>query len=52
MKTNKAVKKAHKKGVTYICNLCGLEVTIKNPCDCDDCAIACCGQVMKLNLKK
>ncbi|MBS4015673.1 MAG: hypothetical protein KGZ86_04480 [Candidatus Latescibacteria bacterium] len=47
MKAKKQAKKTYKKGSAYVCNLCGLEVTIKNPCDCGECAIACCGQVMK-----
>lgn len=49
-----AVKKArkHKKGMTYVCKLCGLEVVVNRPCDCEECAIACCGQVMVPKKKK
>jgi len=42
----KKAKKSHAKGMTYVCKTCGLEVVVHKPCDCDDCAIACCGQVM------
>ena len=46
MSVKKATKKAYKKGAEYVCKICGLEVKINNPCDCDDCHIVCCGKVM------
>jgi hypothetical protein len=49
-----AVKKAkkHTKGTAYVCKVCGLEVIINKPCDCEEHAIACCGQVMVPKRKK
>lgn len=46
MPTKKPVKKAHKKGMEYVCKECGLEVKVNNPCDCEECGIICCGKVM------
>jgi len=51
MAVKKAVRK-HKKGNVYLCSVCGLEVKVNTPCDCDDCGIICCGQVMKLKKEK
>jgi len=51
MAVKKTVRK-HKKGNEYECGVCGLEVKVNIACDCDDCGIICCGQVMKLKKKK
>ena len=40
--TKKAVK-----GERYTCGVCGLAVTVDEPCGCTDCAILCCGEPMK-----
>ncbi|MCM8799099.1 MAG: hypothetical protein NC821_06595 [Candidatus Omnitrophica bacterium] len=40
-------KKAEKKA-RYICEVCGLAITVDNVCSCVDvCDIICCGQEMK-----
>jgi len=52
MATKKTGKKKYTKGMEYVCGVCGLEVKINNPCDCEDCNIVCCGQVMKPKKKK
>ncbi len=53
--TKKAVKKAPpkkqkelKSGARYECDVCGLSMTVDNPCQCSDfCDIICCGEQMK-----
>jgi hypothetical protein len=41
-------KKAGKKGDRYQCGVCGLAVTIDEPCNCvDACDIICCGKEME-----
>jgi len=44
---NKETKTA-KKGSRYVCNVCGMAVTVDNVCSCTDCDIMCCGQKMVL----
>ncbi len=42
------VVKAVKKGAKYVCEVCGLAVTVDNVCGCvESCDIICCGQQMK-----
>jgi len=44
----KAGKKAVYKGDAYKCGVCGLVVTVEEPCSCvDACDIVCCGEGMK-----
>ncbi len=47
----KKTKKASKKTAQinkYLCETCGLVVTIDKPCGCvEECDIICCGQPMK-----
>ncbi len=45
----KAAKKKmkHKKGSKYICDACGVVVTVDEPCACDPCGISCCGETMR-----
>ncbi len=37
-----------KKGMRYVCDSCGLIVTVDKACLCDPCQIICCGQEMKI----
>lgn len=37
-----------KKGTKYICDVCGMVVTVYKECGCDPCNITCCGQDMTL----
>jgi len=54
-KTKKAVKKSAPKkqkelkpGARYVCDTCGLSMSVDNPCECTDfCDIICCGEQMK-----
>ncbi len=54
-KTKKAVKKSSPKkqkelkpGAQYACDVCGLTMSVDNPCACNDfCDIICCGEQMK-----
>lgn len=45
----RCVRKAKaKKGNRYSCSLCGLVITVDNPCDCvQTCDIICCGEQMQ-----
>jgi hypothetical protein len=36
------------KGDRYVCDVCGLAVTVDVPCECVDCSIICCGKPMKV----
>ncbi len=37
-----------KKGDKYMCNECGLVISVADECDCEDvCDIVCCGKPMK-----
>jgi hypothetical protein len=40
-------KKKMSKGESYGCDVCGLVVTVDEPCGCADMAIMCCDQPMK-----
>jgi len=41
-------KKKVKKGDTYVCEVCGLAVSVDEACGCVDvCDIICCGKPMK-----
>jgi rubrerythrin len=41
-------RKAVAKGDSYVCEVCGLAVTVDEACGCVDvCDIICCGQPMK-----
>lgn len=46
----KGVKAASKKkkGSKYVCDACGMVVTVDKECGCDSCNISCCGQDMSL----
>ena len=54
-KTKKLVKKTAPKkqkelkaGARYVCEVCGLAMTVDNACGCTDfCDIICCGEQMK-----
>ena len=54
-RTKKAVKKTAPKkqkelkpGARYVCDTCGLSMTVDNACRCTDfCDIICCGEQMK-----
>jgi rubrerythrin len=40
-----AAKKSMSPGDSYVCGVCGLAVTVENPCDCEPvCDITCCGE--------
>lgn len=45
----KAAKKnmKSKKGAKYVCDACGMLVTVEEPCTCDSCGISCCGEPMR-----
>lgn len=45
----KAAKKntKMKKGAKYVCDDCGVVVSVDEPCGCDPCAISCCGTPMR-----
>ncbi len=37
-----------KKGSKYVCDACGMVVTVEEPCTCDPCeGISCCGEEMR-----
>jgi len=45
------IKKASTKteeGMRYVCDSCGIIVTVDKACSCDPCQIICCGQDMKI----
>lgn len=45
------IKKASiktKVGMRYVCDSCGIIVTVSKACSCDPCQIICCGQDMKI----
>ena len=45
------IKKANIKtrvGMQYVCDSCGIIVTVSKACSCDPCQIICCGQDMKI----
>jgi len=43
-----STKKKVSKGESYVCEVCGLAVTVDEACGCVDmCDIVCCGQPMK-----
>ena len=46
-KVAKATSKA-KKGMKYVCDSCGIILSVEEACDCDLCDIICCGQDMKV----
>lgn len=46
-KTVKATSKA-KKGMRFVCDSCGMILTVEKTCSCDCCDIICCGQDMKV----
>lgn len=35
-----------KKGEKYVCDACGMAVTVNKECGCNPCDITCCGQSM------
>jgi hypothetical protein len=35
-----------KKGEKYVCDACGMVITVDKACGCDPCGITCCGQDM------
>lgn len=37
-----------KKGNKYICNECGVVLSVDSPCSCDTCDPICCGEAMQL----
>ena len=47
-KTPPKKQKELKSGARYVCDACGLAMTVDNPCGCTDfCDIICCGEQMK-----
>jgi hypothetical protein len=47
-KTSPQKQKELKSGARYVCDVCGLAMTVDNPCRCSDfCDIICCGKQMK-----
>jgi rubrerythrin len=47
-KTAPKKQKELKSGARYGCDVCGLTMTVDNPCQCTDfCDIICCGEQMK-----
>ena len=46
-KKKKSSSKA-KKGSELKCDVCGMVVTVADPCNCDPCGISCCGQEMEM----
>ena len=40
-----------KKGDILVCSECGVELEIKNKCDCSECEIVCCGKTMEVKDK-
>ena len=47
LKVTKANSKA-KKGIKYVCDSCGIILSVDKACDCSLCDIICCGQDMKV----
>ena len=46
--TKAVAKKNISKGDSYACGVCGLAITVDNPCDCGPaCNITCCGEPLK-----
>ena len=45
----KAAKKSVKikKGNKYVCDACGMVVSVEQACACDPCGISCCGEPMQ-----
>ena len=44
----KTTKRATAKGDSFVCEVCGLAVTVDTVCGCAEvCDIICCGQTMK-----
>jgi len=37
-----------KEGMRYVCDSCGIIVTVDKACSCNPCYIICCGQDMKI----
>ena len=47
-KKETALQKKVRKGDSYVCEFCGLAVTVDESCGCvDTCDIICCGKPMK-----
>ena len=47
-KTAPKKQKELKPGAQYACDVCGLSMSVDNPCQCQDfCDIICCGEQMK-----
>ncbi|MFA5388208.1 MAG: hypothetical protein WC312_00435 [Candidatus Omnitrophota bacterium] len=47
-KAGRKTKKAEK-GMKYVCDECGMAVTVNDACSCTDvCDITCCGRDMRL----
>ena len=52
-KRRAAAKKKMAKGASYVCQVCGLVVSVDEVCGCVDvCDIICCGQPMKERKRK
>ncbi|MDD5439765.1 MAG: hypothetical protein PHS37_06235 [Candidatus Omnitrophica bacterium] len=48
--TAKSAKKElkMKKGEKYVCDSCGMAVTVDRACECGACDIICCGENMRM----
>ncbi len=44
----KNTKKAGAKKEKYVCNECGLILSVDNACSCDPCDVMCCGENMQM----
>jgi hypothetical protein len=45
-------KKAFTKGDKYVCNVCGLVISVDKACDCvESCELICCDKPMKAKKK-
>ena len=48
-KTSQKKKKEMEIGACYECSVCGLQVSVDTPCDCDEtCDLMCCGESMEI----
>ena len=46
-KKEKSITRKVSKGESYGCDVCGVVVTVDEPCGCEDTVIMCCDQPMK-----
>jgi len=46
-KARKAKKAGSKKGAKYVCDTCGVILSVDKACECDPCDVTCCGDAMR-----